>query len=490
MNCPVSPDRHLSGMDGAIYKHGPQLVWYERTTRGSKSARLLLRQPSKETRLTDGLLFFRHCNSSRNHLVLLICSCLPETSSSRPEKRGMKYCLAIIFVTAAACLLASRSAPCAEIHEAVKLRDTARIEQLLVKGPRGLVNARTKGGSTPLHWAAVSQAPEVARVLIENGADINARTDTGSTPLHWAANKNAVSVAKLLIESGADVNARSNKGYTPLHWAAIGNSDLLANLLFIWGADINAKADDGKTPLHLAIQMEAIETIEVLMANEAGLYAKANDGSTPLSLIKSTEVRELLERLIAESETGVPDVALVKSKGRKSEEKSHLVRNNLGEVGRIKAKECADGTVYTGEWQDGKMHGRGTLTFPNGEKYTGQWVRGGKHGEGRYVFPNGEKYEGQWRNGMMHGRGVYTFSNGGCLEGVWYRNRFVNGTGTYNFADGDKYEGQWRNDKMWGHGVYTTAGGQKFEGYWRANQFIGKNAPSAGFGMVIRELFD
>ena len=34
--------------------------------------------------------------------------------------------------------------------------------------------------------------------------------------------------------------------------------------------------------------------------------------------------------------------------------------------GRLDLVEFVDGSTYTGDWQDGMMHGQGTSTFPNG----------------------------------------------------------------------------------------------------------------------------
>ena len=35
-----------------------------------------------------------------------------------------------------------------------------------------------------------------------------------------------------------------------------------------------------------------------------------------------------------------------------------------------------NGTRYMGEWKDGKKHGQGTFTFPDGEIYEGEWKDG------------------------------------------------------------------------------------------------------------------
>ena len=148
-----------------------------------------------------------------------------------------------------------------EIHDAIRNEDLDRVRTLLATDAARHANARARGGSTPLHWAASYSQDAAAKALIEAGADVGATTDQGSTPLHWAANKNAEGVARLLVAKGADVNARTSKGYTPLHWAAIGNAAPVAKFLIENGAEIDARKPDGATALHLAVVKNAIETI-------------------------------------------------------------------------------------------------------------------------------------------------------------------------------------------------------------------------------------
>ena len=72
-------------------------------------------------------------------------------------------------------------------------------------------------GATPLHLAVLSNHREIAKYLIDKGANLNAkaRDEYGGTPLHWAAALGRFETARLLIESGADVNAADNSGFTP-----------------------------------------------------------------------------------------------------------------------------------------------------------------------------------------------------------------------------------------------------------------------------------
>jgi len=59
-----------------------------------------------------------------------------------------------------------------------------------------------------------------AALLIEKGADLNAKTEGhGYTPLHIAAERDALQVAKFLLDYGADPTLESLDGYTALGFA-------------------------------------------------------------------------------------------------------------------------------------------------------------------------------------------------------------------------------------------------------------------------------
>ena len=55
---------------------------------------------------------------------------------------------------------------------------------------------------------------EMARLFVENGADVNAAISTGATLLHCAAQKGNVKIVELLISKGADVNTRDQWGHS------------------------------------------------------------------------------------------------------------------------------------------------------------------------------------------------------------------------------------------------------------------------------------
>jgi ankyrin repeat protein len=65
------------------------------------------------------------------------------------------------------------------------------------------VNAKSKGGFTPLHFAASEGHQDVAEVLLAHKADVNTKDDSGWTPLHYATGKGYEGLTGILRQSGA-----------------------------------------------------------------------------------------------------------------------------------------------------------------------------------------------------------------------------------------------------------------------------------------------
>ncbi len=109
-------------------------------------------------------------------------------------------------------------------------------------------------GFTALHLACFFGRPEAVSLLLATGADCNAVATNGSLlrPLHSAAAQGSLEIARLLLDGGADPNATQQSSFTALHAAALRGDLALAELLIERGALAEAKADDGRTAADIA----------------------------------------------------------------------------------------------------------------------------------------------------------------------------------------------------------------------------------------------
>ncbi len=82
------------------------------------------------------------------------------------------------------------------------------------------MGTRGAGGQTALAFAAYQGFPEIAKLLLDRGADPDVRDDDGRTPLMQAASNGHAEVAELLLDRRARIDAQNGEGATALALAA------------------------------------------------------------------------------------------------------------------------------------------------------------------------------------------------------------------------------------------------------------------------------
>jgi hypothetical protein len=130
-----------------------------------------------------------------------------------------------------------------------------------------------------------------------------------------------------------------------------------------------------------------------------------------------------------------------------------------------------NGTVYKGQFKDGKCHGDGTFTDPNKIVYVGEFQNGKFHGKGKLTYPNQDTYEGEFRENLFHGEGIYCFSNGKTYTGQ-FQNGKCHGHGTLRSPTELIYVGEFQNGKFHGKGKLIRSNGEVQEGRFENDQFI------------------
>ncbi len=209
-------------------------------------------------------------------------------------------------------------------HDAAQMASPELAEFLLAHGGKPHINVKLErggehgwGGWTALmiaarhKWGTRERSREVARLLLENGADYDIFSATalgdlkhvrrllrrdrsllrqtagnGATLLHWAAEAGDVRCADLFMAAGIDVNVASNSRRTPLHFAAAMDRPDMVAFLIKSGATVDAQDDKGRTALHEATYQGSRAAADLLIARGASVRIRNKNRKTPLDVAR------------------------------------------------------------------------------------------------------------------------------------------------------------------------------------------------------------
>ena len=95
------------------------------------------------------------------------------------------------------------------LADAVGKGDAAQVTRLLDSGvsPDAVENAGMDGANSALMIAAANNRLDIARLLLDRGADVNLHDYTGRSALYEAVAEEHPEMTRLLVRRGADVNA-------------------------------------------------------------------------------------------------------------------------------------------------------------------------------------------------------------------------------------------------------------------------------------------
>ena len=157
-----------------------------------------------------------------------------------------------------------------DIFEAGVLGKLDRVKTLVTNN-RSMANSYSPDGFTALALTAYLGQKQVTEYLILNGAVLNAvaKNPTGFTALTGATANNHTEIAKILVNHGANVNHRYEEGASPLMEAAHNGNVELVEFFLEKGADPNAKTKDGKSPLVFAREKNHTAVVDILKKHGA-----------------------------------------------------------------------------------------------------------------------------------------------------------------------------------------------------------------------------
>lgn len=125
------------------------------------------------------------------------------------------------------------------------------------------VEPRNKADESPLMLAALGGQLDIAKRLIDQGADVN---KTGWTPLHYAATRGHIELMALLLDKNAYIDAASPNGTTPLMMAAFYGTPSAVKLLLEAGADPMLRNQKDLTAIDFAQRANRADSAEIIAA--------------------------------------------------------------------------------------------------------------------------------------------------------------------------------------------------------------------------------
>ena len=157
------------------------------------------------------------------------------------------------------------------LHQAIKLRGdkvAGFLSRLYQQGQEDLLEGHY-GVGPGLGQDFPVGPDDLARLLLEHGANVEGAPTRKLTPLHTAAHHGDVAGIGLLLDAGANIEARSPERNTPLQEAVLWSKTAAVKLLLERGADVAARTGRDETLLCMATDESSQEIIDILLQHGA-----------------------------------------------------------------------------------------------------------------------------------------------------------------------------------------------------------------------------
>jgi len=168
---------------------------------------------------------------------------------------------------------------------------------------RANVDAKTYYKDTALINASSGGHIEIAKVLLDNGAEVNAKNKSGNTALMMASSNGHIDIVRLLLDNRAEMDASNNLGETA-HMMAnnMGHTDIVT-LLLDNGPDVKTIEE-----VHKGVLSNA--------QNRVNFLNEKRENNENLKESRQNDLQECKENILKKQE-GEKEIFLKKQEGEK-----------------------------------------------------------------------------------------------------------------------------------------------------------------------------
>jgi len=236
----------------------------------------------------------------------LWCTPLHSTVISQPQREAID-----ILIAAGADVEASTKGGLTPLMFAARTGSAAAVDALL--SHQAAPDAADLMGRPVISYAAEEGNDEIVkRIYQKGGRNLIQIADKGGL-FRAAATGGSMALTEILLADGVNINVRDEEGFTPLLTAVECNHKELSDYLILKGADLKAKSNDGRDLFEVACRAGNIalakkllddghaskrrpsflsnvalsghvESVEYLLTDKADVNFQGEDGSTPLTI--------------------------------------------------------------------------------------------------------------------------------------------------------------------------------------------------------------
>ncbi|XP_070823407.1 B-cell lymphoma 3 protein homolog [Chaetodon trifascialis] len=182
------------------------------------------------------------------------------------------------------------------LHLAVITQQAAMVEALLREGADPA--ALDRNGQTAIHLCCEYNQRDCLSVVLSLSSSskcLEIRNYEGLSPLHLAVLRGHKDLARMLLDAGADINAMDIKsGQSPLMHAVESNNADMVHFLIESGCDVNIQSYSGNTALHGACGRGQVDTVRLLLKSGADSSLKNYHNDTPVMVAKNKKIADVL----------------------------------------------------------------------------------------------------------------------------------------------------------------------------------------------------
>lgn len=150
------------------------------------------------------------------------------------------------------------------IFYAIKYNNNSALQELLCN--KADPNYKNTDGLNALHLAVLKKKIYIIKMITKYIVNIDAKSNNGSSALHYACNFQQFEIAKYLLESGANPNEiEIEYGFTPFFYAVVQNDVSIIKILLDYNINPNNQDYTGNTAISYAVMYTYDEILHLIL---------------------------------------------------------------------------------------------------------------------------------------------------------------------------------------------------------------------------------